>query len=307
MGPTGPQGVQGIQGIPGVRGATGAVGPQGPQGLQGIQGATGATGPQGLQGIQGPTGATGLQGLQGIQGATGATGPQGLQGIQGPTGATGPQGLQGIQGPTGATGPQGLQGIQGPTGATGPQGPAGQAATVTIGTVRTGEPNEPASVVNRGNENNAVLDFVIPQGATGTTAPLASLAISDTVAKNLSSRTPLIFTGQPLLQTAQFSYTPGTAEISINQSGIYQLWFHCVASMNTGAVIPSEIEMQVYLNGTPIPGSQINRTFTTSLEQANLSLSVPFQTTTTDAPLVIYVETGGFTISESSLTIIKLA
>ena len=228
----------------------------------------GPTGPQGVQGIQG------IPGVRGATGAVGPQGPQGLQGIQGPTGATGPQGLQGIQGATGATGPQGLQGIQGPTGATGPQGLQGIQG---------------------------------PTGATGTTAPLASLAISDTVAKNLSSRTPLIFTGQPLLQTAQFSYTPGTAEISINQSGIYQLWFHCVASMNTGAVIPSEIEMQVYLNGTPIPGSQINRTFTTSLEQANLSLSVPFQTTTTDAPLVIYVETGGFTISESSLTIIKLA
>ena len=74
-------------------------------------------------------------------------------------------GAQGTAGPTGATGPQG---DTGPTGETGPQGetgPAGEAATIQIGSVETGAPGTPASVVNSGTETHAVLDFVIPQGA----------------------------------------------------------------------------------------------------------------------------------------------
>ena len=51
----------------------------------------------------------------------------------------------------------------GPTGPTGPQGPA----TIAVGTTTTGLPGSQASVVNAGTNQNAVLNFVIPQGPTG--------------------------------------------------------------------------------------------------------------------------------------------
>lgn len=44
----------------------------------------------------------------------------------------------------------------------------GLAATVEVGSVTTGEPGTPASVVNSGTETNAVLDFVIPKGDNGS-------------------------------------------------------------------------------------------------------------------------------------------
>ena len=47
------------------------------------------------------------------------------------------------------------------------QGPPGAAATVTVGTVTTGEPGTDAIVTNSGTESAAVLDFIIPRGATG--------------------------------------------------------------------------------------------------------------------------------------------
>lgn len=50
----------------------------------------------------------------------------------------------------------------------GPAGPAGSAATVTVGSVTTGEAGTEASVTNSGTESAAVLDFVIPKGAAGT-------------------------------------------------------------------------------------------------------------------------------------------
>lgn len=55
----------------------------------------------------------------------------------------------------------------GPQGETGETGDPGQAATVNIGTVATGDPGTNASVTNSGNENAAVFDFVIPRGSTG--------------------------------------------------------------------------------------------------------------------------------------------
>ena len=51
------------------------------------------------------------------------------------------------------------------------QGPPGAAATVTVGTVTTGEPGTDAIVTNRGTESAAVLDFTIPKGENGEGVP----------------------------------------------------------------------------------------------------------------------------------------
>jgi hypothetical protein len=52
-------------------------------------------------------------------------------------------------------------------GSTGPSGPIGVAATVSIGTITTGAPGTSAAVTNSGSSTAAVLNFTIPQGATG--------------------------------------------------------------------------------------------------------------------------------------------
>ena len=56
--------------------------------------------------------------------------------------------------------------IQGPQG---PQGVPGAAATVTVGTTQTGEPETEASVQNGGTTSAAVLNFTIPKGEKGDT------------------------------------------------------------------------------------------------------------------------------------------
>lgn len=48
----------------------------------------------------------------------------------------------------------------------GPQGPSG---TITVGTVKTVQPEQNATVKNIGTSNNAVFDFEIPRGADGMT------------------------------------------------------------------------------------------------------------------------------------------
>lgn len=66
--------------------------------------------------------------------------------------------LESLRGPQGNTGPQGLAGTPGAT---------GRAATVTVGTVTTGASGSQAKVTNVGTENDAILNFVIPQGPKG--------------------------------------------------------------------------------------------------------------------------------------------
>lgn len=58
--------------------------------------------------------------------------------------------------------------FRGPQGDPGPEGPAGQAATITVGTVTTGAAGSDATITNRGDSTEAVFDFTIPRGDTGS-------------------------------------------------------------------------------------------------------------------------------------------
>src|SRR5574344_3038498 len=62
----------------------------------------------------------------------------------------------------------------GPTGPTGP-------ATITVGTTVTGSPGTNASVTNQGTNQNAVLNFTIPQGLTGATGPTGPTGATPTI------------------------------------------------------------------------------------------------------------------------------
>lgn len=113
--------------------------------------------------IQGRLGPQGIPGPQGVQGEKGEKGDQGIQGVAGPQGI---QGIQGVAGPTGNTGPQGVQGVQGERGERGEKGDRGDPgpATIAIGSVTEGDE---ASVTNSGTDQDVILDFVLPKGATG--------------------------------------------------------------------------------------------------------------------------------------------
>lgn len=145
--------------------------PKGDQGIQGIQGIQGEQGPKGDTGLQGPQGEQGPQGPKGDRGENGSQGPQGPTGPAGLQGPQGPKGDRGNQGPQGPTGPTGPQGPQGPKGDTGNQGPAGTAASISIGTVTTGQPGSLVSVTNSGTSTNAIFNFSIPRGNDGAQGP----------------------------------------------------------------------------------------------------------------------------------------
>lgn len=89
---------------------------------------------------------------------------KGERGEKGEDGAAGAKGDTGERGIPGERGLDGLPGKKGEKGDTGDKGSDGKSATVTIGTVTTGET---ASVTNTGTESAAVLNFVLPAGGGG--------------------------------------------------------------------------------------------------------------------------------------------
>lgn len=95
------------------------------------------------------------------------TGPTGSIGPTGPAGATGPTGARGTTGWTGATGSNAT--LTGPTGYTGNTGPTGSAATVVVGTIGATAYGNMPLVTNSGTNKAAILNFIIPNGATGPT------------------------------------------------------------------------------------------------------------------------------------------
>lgn len=62
---------------------------------------------------------------------------------------------------------KGVKGDKGDKGDTGATGASGAAATISIGSVYTGEPGTNASVTNSGTSTNAILNFQIPRGTPG--------------------------------------------------------------------------------------------------------------------------------------------
>lgn len=129
----------------------------------------GATGPQGPQGERGATGAPG---------APGARGPQGPQGIQGPAGQNGTNGVtptvtvSEIEGGHRVTFIVGSEQTSfdipnGAPGGAGTDGEPGEAATIEIGEVTTGDPGSEAEVENVGTEQDAIFNFTLPRGESG--------------------------------------------------------------------------------------------------------------------------------------------
>lgn len=85
-------------------------------------------------------------------------------------------------------GPKGDTGEQGPTGAAGNDG---LAANIEIGTTTTASPGTPARVENVGTPTNAILNFTIPQGQTGSINEIARVPVNEITTASGTFPTPI--------------------------------------------------------------------------------------------------------------------
>ena len=215
--------------------------------------------------------------------------------------ATGPTGPTGQPARLGPTGPTGATGATGPTGPTGPSGEDGQAATVRVGTVTTGDPGTEAAVTNSGTAQDAVFDFTIPQGSSGSGASPELLSAYSTPSQPGSSGSPLLFDRNGTSYGTAISHTAGSGSFTVNKPGVYAVAFHGRFTPVTGSSFPLTNSVYLSQNGSSVPGAVSNYIFQTSNGMANQTFSIPIAVQT--APTTLQVISQGGTILYDGVTL----
>lgn len=105
----------------------------------------------------------------------------------------------------GTDGAPGKDGADGAPGADGKDGADGAAATITIGTVSTGEAGGNASVTNSGTSSAAVFNFTIPRGADGTNGTNGTDGADGT--DGVDGVSPTLSAGQKVNKVTPIYYT----------------------------------------------------------------------------------------------------
>ena len=199
---------------------------------------------------------------------TGITGPTGPTGVTGPTG---PTGVTGPTGPTGVTGPTGPTGVTGPTGPTGITGPTG------------------------------------PTGPTGTEEASSLLSLYSVPAASGSSGQGILFDKNGASNGAAISHTAGSATVTINEPGFYELSFHGTVVPTGKPSYPVSLLMYFQQNGSALPGSGARQNFSQSTPSANVAMSQMVQITTVPANIqVVGTGTANFLYSDISMTVQKI-
>lgn len=303
-------------------GATGANGADGATGADGtaatVQVGTTTTGAPGTDASVTNTGTESNAVLNFVipAGATGATGADGATGANGTAATvqvgsttTGAPGTNASVTNTGTESNAVLNFVipAGATGATGANGAAGTAATVQIGTTTTGAPGTDASVTNTGTESNAVLNFVIPAGATGASATESRpsvLAVQDTTEQALTENTPVSFAVNLLQSGTDLTHAAGSNQITVETPGIYQAAFTAEVSPTGTATLPLTISLSLEQGTTILETS--STTMTTAEQSNTLAWNIPFSVTTAPEVLRILSDGTDVILNRATLTINKI-
>ncbi|MCI7422851.1 MAG: hypothetical protein MSA57_06490 [Ruminococcus sp.] len=300
-------------------GATGANGADGADGTAAtVQVGTTTTGAPGTNASVTNTGTesnavlnfvipAGTTGANGADGATGADGTAAT--VQVGSTTTGAPGTNASVTNTGTESNAVLNFVipAGATGANGADGADGTAATVQVGTTTTGAPGTEASVTNTGTDSNAVLNFVIPAGATGASAAESRpsvLAVQDTTEQALTENTPVSFAVNLLQSGTDLTHAAGSNQITVETPGIYQAAFTAEVSPTGTATLPLTISLSLEQGTTILETS--STTMTTAEQSNTLAWNIPFSVTTAPEVLRILSDRTDVILNRATLTINKI-
>ena len=161
-------------------------------------------------------------------------------------------------------------------------------------------------MVNSGTSQDAVLDFTIPQGDSGSAAPISLLSAYSTPPQAGTSGTALLFDRNALSYGSDISHTAGDSTITVNTPGVYAVNFHGTLAPASGVTFPLSITLVLEQNGLSVAGGGVLHSFHTSSDAANLSLSVPIAVPTTPTTLQFAATGGNFNYSGITATIYRL-
>lgn len=161
-------------------------------------------------------------------------------------------------------------------------------------------------MTNSGTDQDAVFDFVIPRGDTGSTQPLDVLSAYSTPAKPGTTGTQLIFDQTAVSYGNAISHTNGSAQITINEPGVYAVAFHTVLAPVAGVTFPLPISVVLEQNGTALPAAASQHTFHTSADTANVAFSTPVSVSSAPTVLTVRASGGNFLYSDSAISVYRL-
>lgn len=129
------------------------------------------------------------------------------------------------------------------------QGPAGNAATIKIGSVTTSAPGTSAQVTNSGTSSAAVLDFVLPKGKDGADGGVTvDEALSDTSTNPLQNRAvKAALDKRAVLDEANTFTSPNTFDIIYMQKNVGSIrWYEGSQSVVTGHINATNYTGEAY-------------------------------------------------------------
>ena len=170
-----------------------------------------------------------------------------------------------------------------------------------VGTVTTGDPGTEAAVTNSGTAQDAVFDFTIPQGSSGSGASPELLSAYSTPSQPGSSGSPLLFDRNGTSYGTAISHTAGSGSFTVNKPGVYAVAFHGRFTPVTGSSFPLTNSVYLSQNGSSVPGAVSNYIFQTSNGMANQTFSIPIAVQT--APTTLQVISQGGTILYDGVTL----
>lgn len=94
-------------------------------------------------------------------------------------------------------------------GITGPTGPAGISPKITVGKTETIDANNPAQVINVGNEENVILDFMIPKGEVGPMGEIPTITIGEVITGEAGGQASIIDSGEGIHHILNFIIPQG--------------------------------------------------------------------------------------------------
>jgi hypothetical protein len=173
--------------------------------------------------------------------------------------------------------------------------------------VTTGAPGTDAQVSNSGTSQNAILNFVIPRGDTGTMPALNLLSAYSTPSQSGASGTALEFDRNALVYGTAISHTAGSGNFTINQPGVYSVAFHGVISpASNNNNFPLNLVTSLEQNGSVVPGASVPYNFQSASGSSAQSFTVPLAVSSVPTTLQVEVTGGKYLADAIALVIIRL-
>ena len=115
---------------------------------------------------------------------------------------------------------------------------------------------------------------------------------------------PYSFATTPTLSGTKLSHVNGSADVIINEPGIYQINYNSVVSSKCKTDFPSTYTVRIHQNGSPVDGAVFSHSFLAPNQTVTAVISVPVVINSVPAVINAVPNMNNFNAEEASLNIL---